>query len=205
MNPDLEKIIGDISKSFFFIGNYGYYIIDEFITSLSLSDISLPEKFTKILVQNENEYKSLSDLLNTNVMIFINNNCDHDTLADVRDSILSYVKSILQGQPESSKATAASTENVSFFRHMSEGQNFEHIPLLPELRYDEINQDTLDIELTKVNFSTRFHNVLRSKKNIKTIGDLLNISFEDLIKYRNCGEATINEVRNVLRQMLTTD
>jgi DNA-directed RNA polymerase alpha subunit len=80
---------------------------------------------------------------------------------------------------------------------MSEGKNFEHIPLLPELRYD----------LERVNFSTRFHNVLRSKKNIKTVADLLNISFEDLIKFRNCGEATINEVRNQLRRMLreTTD
>ena len=58
--------------------------------------------------------------------------------------------------------------------------------------------DPLDEELANIDMSVRTYNVLANTQ-IKTVGDLASYTFHDLMKVKNCGKKTINELERILQ------
>lgn len=75
-------------------------------------------------------------------------------------------------------------------------KQINHI-LLPSNNVTEDNIHSMEIE--QLQFSKRTYNCL-NRANIKTLGDLLCYSKEDLLKIRNLGIQSLNEIRKVLNQ-----
>jgi DNA-directed RNA polymerase subunit alpha len=65
-----------------------------------------------------------------------------------------------------------------------------------EKRKDRQNQ-ILEIPISDFELSVRSRNCLR-KMNIRTIGDLLNITEAELLSYKNFGETSLNEIKKIL-------
>src|SRR3954466_9436116 len=72
--------------------------------------------------------------------------------------------------------------------------------------YDEDNDRTggkrnqvLDIPITDFELSVRSRNCLK-KMNIRTLGDLLKTSEQELLAYKNFGETSLNEIKALLAQ-----
>lgn len=72
--------------------------------------------------------------------------------------------------------------------------------------YDEIQERArdkrsavLDIPITDFELSVRSRNCLK-KMNIHTLGDLLRVSEEELLSYKNFGETSLSEIRAMLAQ-----
>jgi DNA-directed RNA polymerase subunit alpha len=69
---------------------------------------------------------------------------------------------------------------------------------------DEDNRGTnrnavLDIPVTDFELSVRSRNCLK-KMNIKTLGDLLRTTEQELLSYKNFGETSLNEIKQLLAQ-----
>lgn len=75
-------------------------------------------------------------------------------------------------------------------------KQINHI-LLSSNNITEDNMDSLKIE--HLQFSKKTFNCL-NRANIKTLGQLLCFSEEDLLKIRNLGIQSLNEIRKVLNQ-----
>ena len=58
---------------------------------------------------------------------------------------------------------------------------------------------TLDIPVTDFELSVRSRNCLK-KMNIRTLGDLLKTSEQELLSYKNFGETSLNEIKALLAQ-----
>ena len=58
---------------------------------------------------------------------------------------------------------------------------------------------TLDIPVTDFELSVRSRNCLK-KMNIRTLGDLLKTSEQELLSYKNFGETSLNEIKALLGQ-----
>ncbi|MBI1825896.1 MAG: tetratricopeptide repeat protein [Planctomycetes bacterium] len=72
------------------------------------------------------------------------------------------------------------------------------------MAYDEQSQRDrdrkdaiLDVPITDFELSVRSRNCLK-QMNIRTLGDLLRISELELLSYRNFGETSLNEIKNLL-------
>lgn len=72
------------------------------------------------------------------------------------------------------------------------------------MSYDEQSQRdrdrkdaSLDVPITDFELSVRSRNCLK-QMNIRTLGDLLKISEIELLSYRNFGETSLNEIKNLL-------
>ncbi len=65
-----------------------------------------------------------------------------------------------------------------------------------EKRKDRQNQ-ILEIPISDFELSVRSRNCLR-KMNIRTLGDLLNITEAELLSYKNFGETSLNEIKKIL-------
>ena len=57
----------------------------------------------------------------------------------------------------------------------------------------------LDIPVTDFELSVRSRNCLK-KMNIKTLGDLLRTTEQELLSYKNFGETSLNEIKQLLAQ-----
>lgn len=75
-------------------------------------------------------------------------------------------------------------------------KQINHI-LLPSNNVTEDNIHSMEIE--QLQFSKRTYNCL-NRANIKTLGDLLCYSKEDLLKIRNLGIQSLDEIRKILNQ-----
>lgn len=75
-------------------------------------------------------------------------------------------------------------------------KQINHI-LLPSNNVTEDNIHSVEIE--QLQFSKKTFNCL-NRANIKTLGELLCYSEEDLLKIRNLGIQSLNEIRKVLNQ-----
>ncbi|MBN1437021.1 MAG: tetratricopeptide repeat protein [Sedimentisphaerales bacterium] len=67
-----------------------------------------------------------------------------------------------------------------------------------ERRMDQCNQ-VLEIPITDFELSVRSRNCLK-KMNIKYIGDLLRVTENELLAYKNFGETSLQEIRAILNQ-----
>lgn len=68
------------------------------------------------------------------------------------------------------------------------------------LHSNNVTEDNIhSMEIEQLQFSKRTYNCL-NRANIKTLGDLLCYSKEDLLKIRNLGIQSLNEIRKVLNQ-----
>jgi DNA-directed RNA polymerase subunit alpha len=65
------------------------------------------------------------------------------------------------------------------------------------------HHQTLEIPISDFELSVRSRNCLR-KMNIYTIGDLLNISEAELLSYKNFGETSLTEIKQILDQKSLT-
>jgi DNA-directed RNA polymerase subunit alpha len=57
----------------------------------------------------------------------------------------------------------------------------------------------LEIPITDFELSVRSRNCLK-KMNLKTLGDLLRTSEQELLSYKNFGETSLNEIKALLAQ-----
>ena len=57
----------------------------------------------------------------------------------------------------------------------------------------------LDIPITDFELSVRSRNCLK-KMNIRTLGDLLKTTEQELLSYKNFGETSLNEIKALLAQ-----
>ncbi len=57
----------------------------------------------------------------------------------------------------------------------------------------------LDIPITDFELSVRSRNCLK-KMNIRTLGDLLSTTEQELLRYKNFGETSLNEIKALLAQ-----
>lgn len=82
---------------------------------------------------------------------------------------------------------------------------FQNEHLLPKVVQDEVirfkNNEVLKSskELFDLDFSARAYNILVAAK-CKTIADLLDLGEDGLMRYRNCGRKTVDEIREVLME-----
>lgn len=66
-------------------------------------------------------------------------------------------------------------------------------------REREIRSAILDVPVSEFELSVRSRNCLK-QMNIARLGDLLNTTEEDLLKYKNFGETSLNEIKIMLAQ-----
>jgi DNA-directed RNA polymerase subunit alpha len=64
-------------------------------------------------------------------------------------------------------------------------------------RRGDKNNAVLNIPITDFELSVRSRNCLK-KMNIRTLGDLLRTSEQELLSYKNFGETSLNEIKNLL-------
>jgi DNA-directed RNA polymerase subunit alpha len=64
---------------------------------------------------------------------------------------------------------------------------------------DEKHSALLDTPVTDFELSVRTRNALR-KMSIRTLGDLLNVSEAELRSFKNCGDASLDEIKAMLAQ-----
>lgn len=75
-----------------------------------------------------------------------------------------------------------------------------------DMHYDETNikthsnpEDVLNIPISEFELSVRSRNCLE-KMSINTLGDLTRVTEHDLLTYKNFGETSLYEIRNILKQ-----
>ena len=61
------------------------------------------------------------------------------------------------------------------------------------------NEDILSVPISEFELSVRSRNCLE-KMSINTLGDLAKVSEHDLLSYKNFGETSLYEIRNILKQ-----
>src|SRR2546423_12273524 len=66
-------------------------------------------------------------------------------------------------------------------------------------RRGDRRSQVLDIPITDFELSVRSRNCLK-KMNIKSLGDLLRTTEQELLSYKNFGETSLNEIKALLAQ-----
>ncbi len=72
--------------------------------------------------------------------------------------------------------------------------------LLSGMREEEIPEDIRQMEVEKLGLPERPLNVLK-KKDVKTVGDLLNYSESDLLNFDKFGKTSLEQVKDALKKM----
>ncbi len=80
---------------------------------------------------------------------------------------------------------------------------FIHIPLLGLVSNELASnlEKFRDSSLSKENLPTRFRNYLSIHEEIKTLGDLINIDYKDLVKTKNLGKTTVTQLVDEVRKI----
>ena len=76
---------------------------------------------------------------------------------------------------------------------------FEHITIIPETEYKEF-LELINKPITELELSVRSANCLEAA-NIKTIGDLVQKTEAQMLKYKNFGKKSLSEIQNILTGM----
>src|SRR5256714_8014046 len=66
-------------------------------------------------------------------------------------------------------------------------------------RRGDRRSQVLDIPITDFELSVRSRNCLK-KMNIRSLGDLLRTTEQELLSYKNFGETSLNEIKSLLAQ-----
>ena len=80
------------------------------------------------------------------------------------------------------------------------GELTEEITEKEESKEEKERADKLNMPITELELSVRSSNCLREAK-IKTIGDLVNKSEMEMLKYRNFGKKSLSEISEILAKM----
>jgi DNA-directed RNA polymerase subunit alpha len=95
---------------------------------------------------------------------------------------------VLRAYPDHPRATLFKKDAIS-----STTMVFDEVA---EIEKNQRNQ-VLEIPVTDFELSVRSRNCLK-KMNIKTLGDLLHITENELLSYKNFGETSLNEIKEML-------
>jgi len=91
-----------------------------------------------------------------------------------------------------------------FQRHLDIFVNYGKLPEEEEVREETAEEkamfDRLSLPVTELELSVRSSNCLKDAR-IKTIGDLVRKSEMDMLKYRNFGKKSLNEINKILVEM----
>jgi DNA-directed RNA polymerase subunit alpha len=89
-------------------------------------------------------------------------------------------------------------------RHLDIFVSFGKIPEEEEIEEktseEEALEEKLKTPISELELSVRSANCLREAK-IKTIGDLVKKTEQEMLKYRNFGKKSLNEIKSILEKM----
>jgi len=88
--------------------------------------------------------------------------------------------------------------HLDIFLTLGELPEEEEVP--EEQPVDEELMEKLNMPISELELSVRSENCLK-KANIKTIGDLVKCTEQDLLKYRNFGKKSLAEIQGILKSM----
>jgi DNA-directed RNA polymerase subunit alpha len=108
--------------------------------------------------------------------------------AEYYDQAMYCVKQVLAAHPNHRRA--------QMFRKDIESSMIMYFDEDHEKKIDKRNQ-VLEIPISDFELSVRSRNCLK-KMNIRTLGDLLRVSETELLAYKNFGETSLAEIKNIL-------
>jgi DNA-directed RNA polymerase subunit alpha len=129
----------------------------------------------------ETSYPHVNALLN--LAVLYEENCQYH-------KALNCVSSVLEAYPNQKRARLFLKDISSSFNMLYDEEQ--------EQRIDRHNQ-VLEIPITDFELSVRSRNCLK-KMNIRTLGDLLNVTEAELLTYKNFGETSLVEIKQILNQ-----
>ncbi len=88
------------------------------------------------------------------------------------------------------------SRHIDLFVHLGDRMD---VSALSGERKDEVENSVLEMTLEDLELSARSLNCLK-KANVKTVGELINYSEEDLMKFKNFGGKSLTEVREKLSE-----
>ena len=105
-----------------------------------------------------------------------------------------YTNGALDPDEAVSLAAKVLSEHLSLFIDLSE--NAKQIPIMVEHEDDE-KEKVLEMSIDELELSVRATNCLKSA-NITTVGELVQRSEQDMLKTKNFGRKSLDEIKNVL-------
>lgn len=104
-------------------------------------------------------------------------------------------------KPEEAVSSAASllVEHLNLFQHLSNNQELNQKVFVTP-KEEETEDNLLNLSIDELDLSVRSYNCLK-RANINTIGELIKHSPEDLMKVRNLGKKSLEEIISKLEQM----
>ncbi|MDR0821575.1 MAG: DNA-directed RNA polymerase subunit alpha [Oscillospiraceae bacterium] len=88
-------------------------------------------------------------------------------------------------------------KHLAFFSELAEES---HLPEIMAEREDKLRHRTLEMSIDDLELSVRSANCLR-RAGITVVGDLVKLSVDDMLKVRNLGKKSFDEVRDRLYQL----
>jgi DNA-directed RNA polymerase subunit alpha len=104
-------------------------------------------------------------------------------------------------KPEEAVSSAASllVEHLNLFLNLADNEELnQKVFVAPKEEKEENN--LLNLSIDELDLSVRSYNCLK-RANINTIGELVKHSTEDLMKVRNLGKKSLEEIVSKLEQM----
>lgn len=224
------EVLSEVYNSLFFVGTSGKRIYSTLsIFQKLIEDLPWDEEI-KIIIRNKENLNSIRDLLNTNCLAFnrISDNGGNKAVCKIRKAIKEYIlkacgreATIINDEP-AIKKTINSNNSVAEEAAISNDSVIDETTINHESVIDLIhnsylfrgkyvgrlingNYKLISTPIAKLNWTVRFRNTIKRKHEINSLQDLLNTDYEELLKIRNFGKGTYEQVKKIIIEFIQSD